>query len=318
MAHEIFNNSFAYVGEPAWHRLGTNMAVDATKDQWVKTAGFDWDAVKTPVSFDFKGETRQMSNRFVIHRSDDGTPLSVMSGNFQIMQPREVIDWMYETTKTSGAKMETAGVLNNGSKFWALARFDDSFDLPGDSKVLPYLMLATSLDGSMSSTAAFTTVRVVCANTLAYARREVESGNNAAPVVRVPHSTKFNGDEVAKQLGLFGDNWTSFKKQSVAMANTAVDEDEAVRYFLKVLHPGTEKYDLKNPQMAKLLEVYKTAPGQNTAAAQNTVWGMLNAVTRYADHEVKSSSDAKRLESSWFGRGSRVKATALDAALALV
>ena len=51
----------------------------------------------------------------------------------------------------------------------ALAKADDSFDVGGGDTVLPYLLLATSCDGTLSNVAQFTTVRTVCQNTLSAA-----------------------------------------------------------------------------------------------------------------------------------------------------
>ena len=65
-----------------------------------------------------------------------------------------------------GYQLETAGVLMEGRKFWALARTSHSTALKGNDVVDSYILLATSCDGTLATTATPTTVRVVCNNTL--------------------------------------------------------------------------------------------------------------------------------------------------------
>ena len=62
--------------------------------------------------------------------------------------------------------------------------------------VTGYLLLATSCDGTLATTATPTTVRVVCNNTLTIAL------NGASQAIRVPHSTSFDPLAIKKQLGL--------------------------------------------------------------------------------------------------------------------
>lgn len=324
MAHDLdMSNSrvnFAHVGESAWHRLGNRLNHGATLEQWSEAAGFAWEAVRSPVMFRTTegADPVTMPGRFVIHRSDTGAPLSVMSGNFRITQPAQVMEFFRDIIKAGGAKMETAGMLAGGAKFWALARFDDQFDMPGDSPILPYLMLATSLDGSLSNTAAFTTVRVVCQNTLAMANRMAHDG--AAGVVRVPHSTDFNADQVKSQLGLMQGRWEQFKKDARSMSQRTISREDAVEYFLSVLYPKAKTLDLAEtrPTLGAVLSVYENGIGQQTDAAKDTVWGLLQACTRYVDHEKKAASDDTRLQQAWFGAGAALKRAAYEKALELV
>ncbi|WP_280955280.1 DUF932 domain-containing protein [Paludibacterium denitrificans] len=58
--------------------------------------------------------------------------------------------------------METAGVLKGDCKLWALVRTGQEAGLKGSDRVKAYLLLATSCDGPLCTTAQFTSVRVVC------------------------------------------------------------------------------------------------------------------------------------------------------------
>jgi hypothetical protein len=57
--------------------------------------------------------------------------------------------------------------------------------------------------------------------------------------------------------------------------------------------------------------------GANLASANDTAWGLVNAVTQFVDHERRARSPDNRLDSAWFGIGSLIKQKALDEALKL-
>ncbi len=121
----------------------------------------------------------------MLYRSDTKTPLSVVSNRYQVVQPREVLEFYRDLTEVSGYELETAGVLKGGRKFWALARTGQSTALKGNDQIIGYLLLATSCDGTLATTATPTTVRVVCNNTLTIAL------DGTARAIKVPHNTRF-------------------------------------------------------------------------------------------------------------------------------
>jgi len=67
-----------------------------------------------------------------------------------------------------------------------------------------------------------------------------------------------------------------------------------------------------------LVQLYKTGPGADLTSSKGTIWGLLNAVTRYVDHEAGERNPGGRLNSAWFGTGQEQKRKAEQAALALV
>src|SRR5687767_10746711 len=96
----------------------------------------------------------------VLYRSDTKAPLAVVSNRFKVVQPGDVLEFYRDLTADSGFELETAGVLREGRKFWALARTGQSTVLRGRDRVDGYLLLATACDGTLATTAQFTSVRV--------------------------------------------------------------------------------------------------------------------------------------------------------------
>ena len=96
----------------------------------------------------------------------------------------------------------------------------------GNDLVNGYLLLATSCDGTLATTATPTTVRVVCNNTLTIAV------DGATRAIKVPHSTRFDAQAVKKQLGIAVSQWDEFMYRMRILADRKVRSNEALNYFM--------------------------------------------------------------------------------------
>jgi phage/plasmid-like protein (TIGR03299 family) len=321
MAHHIEN--MAFVGATPWHGLGSQLYQNQPLEVWQREAGMDWHIEESPVRFvagasSHLGSIHSYPEQKVLYRSDTKAPLSVVSNRYKVVQPNEVLEFYRDLTEYAGYELETAGVLKGGKKFWALARTGQSSVLKGRDEVNGYLLLATSCDGTLATMATPTTVRVVCNNTLAIAV------NGASQAIRVPHSTEFNAQRVKQQLGISVSQWSEFMYRMKTLSERKVKPKEALQYFLQVIcSTATDLEDRKQlPQHRALQKVQDLYQGQGRgsqlASAQDTAWGLLNAVTEFVDHEKRARSTDHRLDSAWFGQGAVLKQKALDHAIQLV
>ena len=315
MAHLV--ETMAYVGQTPWHGLGNPLGKRQSIDVWAKQAGMDWDIRETPVRYmtrgnDVLGEIMSFPEQKVLFRSDTNTPLSVVSNRYQVVQPREILEFYRDLTKVSGFELETAGVLKGGKKFWALAKTGQDFALKGNDVTNGYILLATACDGTLATTAQFTSIRVVCNNTLAVA---LAGGCSA---VKVPHNTTFDAQAVKKQLGISVSNWDNFMYSMKTLSERKVKGKEAQNFFLRVFtdqgKPGVGTSNERS--MSKTLELFEgRGRGSDLDSAKGTAFGLLNAVTEFVDHERKARSVDNRLDSAWFGQGANIKQKALEQAL---
>ena len=320
MAHLV--EQMAYVGQQPWHKLGNNLPANQPLEVWAQQAGMDWQIKESPVRFMADsignlGTIHSFPDQKVLYRSDTKEALSVVSQRYQIVQPREVLEFYRDLTEMSGYELETAGVLKGGRKFWALARTGQSVALKGNDVVNGYLLLATSCDGTLATTATPTTIRVVCNNTLTIAL------NGASQAIKVPHSTRFDQQAVKQQLGIAVSQWDGFMYRMRTLAERKVKSHEAMNYFLRVLcdvQPGmADLSGLANERALKKVQALYDGNGRGAEldSAKGTAWGLLNAVTEYVDHEKRARSDEHRMDSALFGQGANVKQRALDYALQL-
>lgn len=321
MAHLI--EQMAYVGATPWHGLGNQLSPKQPLEVWQQEAGMNWQIQESPVRFMADsignlGTIHSFPEHKVLYRSDSKEALSVVSKRYQVVQPREVLEFYRDLTERSGYELETAGVLKGGRKLWALARTGQSAALKGNDVVNGYLLLATSCDGTLATTATPTTVRVVCNNTLSIAV------NGASQAIKVPHSTRFNPQAVKQQLGIAVSQWDDFMYRMRMLAERKVQDREAKDFLRSVLSEvqtgNPERTGLSNERaLTKVLSLYDGhGRGAELEAAKGTAWGLLNAVTEYVDHERRARSNEYRMDTAWFGQGAVIKQRALNTALQLV
>ena len=320
MAHLV--EKMAYVGDTPWHQLGNQLPAKQPIEVWAREAGMDWTICDTPVRYMTEqvgslGSIMSFDEQKVLYRSDTKAALSVVSSRYQVVQPKAVLEFYRDLTEVSGFELETAGVLKAGKKFWALARTGKETLLKGNDLVKGYILLATSCDGTLATTATPTTVRVVCNNTLSIAL------NGASSAIKVPHSTSFDAQAVKKQLGIAVSQWDSFMYRMKTLSERKVKSHESMNYFLKVLCQTDSHADpslgLTNERALKKVQALYDGHGRGAElqAASGTAWGLLSAVTEFVDHEKRARSQEYRLDSAWFGQGASLKQRALDYALQL-
>ena len=316
MAHLI--ESIAYTGATPWHGLGNQLSPHQPIETWAKQAGMDWSIQEASVRYmteanGTSGSIHSFPEHKVLFRSDTQTPLSVVSQRYQVVQPRDILEFYRDLTEISGFELETAGVLKGGRKIWALARTGQSMSLRGKDVTHGYVLLATACDGTLATTAQFTSIRVVCNNTLAIALA------NGSGIVKVPHSTSFEPEAVKKQLGISVSAWGDFSDRMKALTERKVKAVEAERYLWHVFSDANKPIASNERAIAKALSLFDgQGKGADLASAKGTAFGLLNAVTEFIDHERRAKSVDHRLESAWFGQGATIKQKAFDQALLMV
>lgn len=317
-------NNMAYIGNTPWHGLGQVMPADADIDEWRIAAGLDWEIEMRPVFhgvINDKGEKKAsvIEGRKALVRSDTQACLSIMSDRYKVVQPGDVLEFYRELVEGSMFSIETAGSLKGGQKIWAMARGNMDMRIMGQDLIKPYLLLATACDGTMSTVGDFTTVRVVCNNTLTMA----VGSNGGKASIRVPHSRVFDADEMKAELGLVEERFVTLGNDIDVLAERQVSDAEAIEYFIAQYAKTDDKDEVTNEKhlkavTAKLMKLYRTGPGAELQSAKGTAWGLVNAVTRFEDFDSSARSNENRFNSAQFGVAANRKTAAFNNALALV
>lgn len=313
MSHEI--ESMAYTNEKPWHGLGHYVAETPSVDKMLKLAKLDWTIAKHPLHYSDKGETdepnREVSNYYALVRNTDGKCLDVVGRHYRPVQNKDAFEFFNEFVQAGKARMETAGSLRGGKYVWGLANLQSSFKLDGEDEVKGFLLVASPHESGKALIIKFTTVRVVCNNTLTLALRH--SGSE----FRMAHRNEFDNNmrERAKEvLGIAREQMAEFEENARKIKKMKMKRRDIIEVLANVYQPNASlKHILEDvdkntsPSMKRVLDVLEHAPG----ADPETGWGVLNAVTYYADH-VASHGQDKRLVNAWFGKTANHKLIVLD------
>lgn len=327
MAHELTIAAggiaeMAFVGQTPWHGLGQQLVPGASIEDWRLAAGMNWEIRRSPVQFGIERNEQSESGIIVVphlkawpqqevlYRSDTEAALNVVSNQYNIVQPAQVLEFFRDLVAEHGFELETAGTLKGGKRFWALARTNLDGEVVDGDTVRTYLLLVSSCDSGLATTAMFTSVRVVCNNTL-----QMSFNSASAKRVSVRHNTEFNPNSVKLQLGLNADEvFGSFMSRMRLFSNKSLTGSLAEEIVESMFADLGREGDIRASKgFSKVLDLFNsTGKGSQIDGVAGTGWGLINAVTEYADFHVRARNQEFRLDSSWFGAGRAMKETILE------
>ena len=150
------------------------------------------------------------------------------TSGYQVVQPSEILEFYRDLTEFGGFELETAGVLKEGRKLWALARTGQSATLKGRERstatccwrppVTPrWRRLRNSRPFGWSATTP-----------------SIALGDGAG-AVKVPHRSQFDAQAVKRQLGIAISSGDGFMARMKVLSECRVKDDAAEAFFRRVL-----------------------------------------------------------------------------------
>jgi phage/plasmid-like protein (TIGR03299 family) len=115
-----------------------------------------------------------------------------------------------------------------------------------------------------------------------------------------------------------------FNNTSLSIA----DQDDSIIQFYRNVATQTQNSAISKAEnktepngraMSKVMSMFNgQGRGAELSSAKDTAYGLLCAITEFADHERRAMSQDHRLDSAWFGAGAALKQRGLEQALRLV
>lgn len=313
MAHELTIRAdgyteMAFVGATPWHGLGQALDQNATIEQWRVAAGMDWSIKSAPVRYEPEseyGDTYRFPKQNVLYRSDNNEPLSIVSDRYQVVQPDQVLEFFRDLVEQSGFRLHTAGTLFGGKRLWALAETGRFGEVTKDDGIGGFLLLSTSADKSLATTARFTSVRVVCNNTLSL------SLENSAHSVSFTHARKFDHELMKSKLGVAVASFDGFMEMAKHLERQRLTAEQADNFVKRILftHDQLENQKSlveKSRPYNKIMALFN-GEAKGSELVGDSKWALLNSVTEYFDHHHPSRTNDARLNNTWFGNGDTIK-----------
>lgn len=323
MAHELTQRKngfieFAATGsrQQVWHGLGQYLEDGASIDTWKEQSGLDWTIDRSAVQFVVPNVgTVTEENRHVLYRQDNNNVLGIVSKDYKIVQPGEVLEFFRDLTELNGMKLSAAGSLMGGKKYWATAELGKSAEIVSGDAINGFLLLVSSADGSTSTIATLTSTRVVCANTLRIAM------NGAKNAVKVSHASEFDAKQVKVDMGLIDSSWDSFITNLRRMASVKVTDDKAQEFFAKLVTPKDSVVDMEllktQRHVDAMMHFYKRGAG-NAEYAPGTMYSILNGVTECLTFGTGKRNNSAQFERSELGVDSKMKLDAYNQLVAMM
>lgn len=342
MAHEIDTSTgrpaFVFDADEgeAWHKLGVSIPAEIANDpaKIAEAAGASYRVSKAPVRFTAPdGSDVEVPNRFALFRHDTLRTLGIFGENYHEVQPVEYFEGFRDELAKNNLRISAAGVLKGGAIVFVNARLtaDSDIVINKSDRTENYICLGGGYDGKLASFGFVSSMRTVCWNTLSANLSRAQTGKK---LFRVLHNVKFDGRATAAALGLCGEELRARAEVFNSLAGYRVQAAKVAAYFCDVLEidpadvnattkEGKPKLSaLARGQLAALADAYAHGPGAQLSGTKGTMWGALNAVTFYVDHKrrtIDTAGDGKgasRFASAQFGDGARLKARALELAMA--
>lgn len=325
-----------YEPRSAFEGLAKENVVGDDVEATLKAEGLDWTVEKRQMFI--KGEDDKtlvpVPNRTAILKMPMRRILGTAGKLFTPIQNLEAFRVLQSAIDEFGATIETCGELGDGDRVWMLLGLPQKGKHPfgKTDDIKPYFLVANAhtSEKSMSLSARFTSIRVICQNTLEAAIR----GDRAS--VSIPHH-KNSADRLQEIQKVVAAMYLAHSKSMdvyQAMARQKVVEADVFAYLRDVykLRDSEKDAELSSKlsksgaaehegRLSKVFDAREQTMWlvDNGKGTGRTVWGVYNAVTEYIDHVsiLKKNGQLTKngFETAVFGYGAYQKQKALDLAI---
>lgn len=323
MGHDIYLDKAVYsLRKPMWHKLGYVSDKPLSIDQVLEVTDTDYEYELTPLTTTVLTEsgvaTLPVDNKKAvirIHPRTQATSYVGIVGDRYKVHGARALDRFNNALLDAGVHIETYGLLGErGERMFLTYRLPNTVTVAGSDPINSYLFASTSFDGNRSTEFRTTSVRVVCANTFAYAKARTNT------LGRIRHTSLLEGRIAAVRDALE----ISFA-QLAEYAELADDLNaipmrrEDIDTFLKVTFPLPPEGKTTRGEtiaMNKRTAVKDLLQSPTNAPYADTAWGVFNAYTEWLDHEARANTDMIRLSKVLDGQADASKAEAASLLLA--
>ncbi|MBP5722163.1 MAG: DUF932 domain-containing protein [Bacteroidales bacterium] len=276
-------------------------------------------------------------------RTDTNEILGVVGSGYGVVQNESALEFFNHILNgdVSGAEkavIETAGILNDGARFYISARMGTDIMMPGDnSPIEDYILLFNSHDGSGSVQVVPSFIRVICQNTLTMALKQArcrltyrhtskvnermdltsqENFERAAQVLRFHESYRKHFIEDLERLKRVQLEWKQIQDLSASVFATPAEMKEIRTKNYDVSKVDDEILSTrKKNQIISLQNAVESGIGQDTNRGTG-LW-LFNGLTTWAQNEKKYQNATAKFDSIMDGDISRKRQELHDNILAL-
>jgi phage/plasmid-like protein (TIGR03299 family) len=317
MAHELNFNakrktySFVSNTEKAWHGLGTIVDHAMTSQEAIELANLDFDVKQTSIHARIVNEEgialySPYDERVANYRTDTNEVLGLVGSRYEIIQNKEAFGFFDSIIDKGEAIFQTAGALGKGERIFITAKLPQDM-LVGGEQCEKYIILSNSHNGSSAIVAGFTTIRIVCNNTLQAA---LGSLSNKVSIIH-RKGAKNQLEQAHTLMGITSKYMLEVEDIFNQMAKTPIGDIKLKEYITDVMKPTYVGFDADKKDSTRFKnqvnDIYEFAlghPTQTTDAARGTLWGAYNSISGYYNYIKPYKTQEDKFKTQLYGTGS--------------
>jgi phage/plasmid-like protein (TIGR03299 family) len=314
----LFEQGF-FVRKPAWHQMGTVLDHYPGREEAMRLAGHDFEIEEVKVAQIGDeigiGGVLQNTNTILLdgrhyeaHRvpgykalvikqmraPEDrdprhGSTIGIVRESFGTVQNAVCWDIVDALVQGPNVNYETGATLDGGAQCFVTAWVDEPVEIKGDdSPIYPYLAVNWRHDGLGAIKAIRTSIREVCANTVAMAETEAER-TGFEYTFRHTRNVHDRIADAKMVLAGMGDVMSAFSEIANELAELAISDAQREDFIARFIPTPPETLISERVQgniEAARLTVRNLILSSPTVpdAHRDTGYGLLMAGTEYLDH----------------------------------
>lgn len=319
MAHELDRNeatgaaAMFSVKETPWHREGFVLDEPPTYETAKHLGGWDFEVAAVPVyveALDGSGAmVKAQSGRAIIRTDRPAMELdrvfAVRSDQYVPLQNDDAFSALIPLIDSGVATIETGGTLRGGRDVWMMVKF--AIDSPVvrevfADEVIPFGLITNNHSGEARAEVAETAIRVVCANTLGFARSGLRYGKGGTAIA-VTHRGDAKVRMIDAATELFGgivERYEVIARQYRQMKETIITVEQFTESVLDVVAPYPPKaftvegdhltqrgyavaYEAADDRRSRITQAWETGKGH---VGDRSAWEAYNGAVEVIDHDV--------------------------------
>jgi phage/plasmid-like protein (TIGR03299 family) len=260
----------------------------------------NWSVDQRPLFYaSSTGEMVRYDDRVAVVRSDNDTPLGIVSSDYETVQ-NETLKGMVDPLVQEGLlAIENIGHLSHGAKVFIQARINQEFRVIGE-EYNSYITLLNGHTGNASVAIGPSTVRVICGNTFSMSYAQIgENFRHSQGVNDRVLDSKAISEYVNEAMAKYSEN-----VETLALSHCTVPQ------FEKLLEETYQK-DLSQMRNVRVLNKLFYEGSGNEG---KTFYDALNAVTDFSSNQSRKT-ESGRFNYVNFGQGNLINRRAMAVAL---
>lgn len=283
-------------------------------------AGLNWKVEVTPMVVQLpSGKTQNIRDQRLVIRANDEKYLGIVGGRYHAVNNADIFATADGVIAASGGFYTNAGSFRGDSRVMLQLKLPNSLIL-GKDEVQRYLTFINSFDGSFALKAFVTPIRMWCDNMVRLAL------GKATDAISIRHSANALNrlQDVERVVAAAARYHARFDEAATMLYRTKFSDTQMIALAETVIPSkvGEDGKKIESPRAKnnrnRLVELFSGGKGHLETGIAGTAWGAFNAVAEYVDHERSTramageDTDAKRVESAWFGTGAVMKTHAFE------